>query len=133
MKTLFTDRQLEIARLIRSGKARSDIASDLGITVQDISITEKRFRENLEKAINTINVARNLSISYVFSIRSGSHILDAGKEIMSFADSHGIKLRENTISIVTGLRIYLGSDMKNGIMKRDVDVALLPDGGIRYL
>ncbi|MCL4437813.1 MAG: Tfx family DNA-binding protein [Candidatus Thermoplasmatota archaeon] len=133
MRTLFTERQLEINRLLREGISRAEIASRLGITVQDVSITERRFRENLEKAVNTVNLAKNLSVVSSISLASGTHILDASKMIMNYADSEGIKLKDNTLSVVSGLRGYLGSDLKNGRMKRDVEVLILPDGGLRYL
>ncbi len=133
MRTLFTERQLEINRLVREGLSNSEIASRLGITVQDVSITEKRFRENLEKAVNTINLAKESFMVSTISIEAGTHILDASKMIMNYADRKGIKLKDNTLSLVSGLRGYLGSALKNGKMKRGVEVILLQDGGIKYL
>ena len=41
--------------------------------------------------------------------------------------------KNNTLSLVSGLRGYLGSALKNGKMKRGVEVILLQDGGIKYL
>ena len=133
MRTLFTERQLEINRLVREGLSNSEIASRLGITVQDVSITEKRFRENLEKAVNTINLAKESFMVSTISIEAGTHILDASKMIMNYADRKGIKLKDNTLSLVSGLRGYLGPDLKNGKMKRSVEVLVLQDGGIKYL
>lgn len=133
MRTLFTERQLEINRLVREGLSNSEIASRLGITVQDVSITEKRFRENLEKAVNTINLAKESFMVSTISIEAGTHILDASKMIMNYADKKGIKLKDNTLSLLSGLRGYLGPDLKNGKMKRGVEVILLQDGGIKYL
>ena len=133
MRTLFTDRQLEIRRLSMAGMSHSEIASKLCITVQDVSITERRFRENLEKAVNTINLAKETLMVSSFSIEPGTHILDASKMIMNYADKKGIKLKDNTLSLLSGLRGYLGPDLKNGKMKRGVEVILLQDGGIKYL
>ena len=133
MRTLFTERQLEINRLVREGLSNSEIASRLGITVQDVSITEKRFRENVEKAVNTINLAKESFMVSTISIEAGTHILDASKMIMNYADRKGIKLKDNTLSLVSGLRGYLGPDLKNGKMKRSVEVLVLQDGGIKYL
>jgi Tfx family DNA-binding protein len=131
MKTLFTERQVEIAKLLYSGESMNDISKKLGITVQDVSITAKRFRENLEKAFNTVNFARDLSFSGIIAIESGTHILDAARRIINEADRLEIKLRDNTVSLVNALRSYLGKELKNGVSTDRLQIALMKDGTIR--
>lgn len=131
MKTYFTGRQIEIAKMLYSGHSMKEISEALGITVQDVSITSRRFRENLEKAINTVNLARDLSFSGLIKVKSGTHILDAARAVINEADRLKIKLRDNTVSLVNTLRSFLGKDLKGGIVMSDIQLALMQDGSLR--
>lgn len=131
MKTLFTERQIEIAKLVYSGDSMKEISKKLGISVQDVSITAKRFRENLEKAFNTVNFAKNLSFSGIIVIEAGTHILDAARRIINEADRLEIKLRDNTVTLVNTLRSYLGKGLKSGVSTDRLQIALMRDGTIR--
>jgi len=126
--SFLTARQREILSMIRQNYKKSEIASMLKITRQDVTILEKRAIMNIEKAFNTIQMTYEDGTSVRITIEKDTQILDAIREILSTGDKMNIKIRSSIPEIFTLLRICHGEKIKNGIMGAGTEVSILLDG-----
>ncbi|MDS0256971.1 Tfx family DNA-binding protein [Thermoplasmatales archaeon AK] len=130
---LFTDKQIDIMRLLSEGKSRLEVAEHIGTTVQNVMILERRFNRNAEIAANSLKLLRDLDFAASAKITAGTHLLDAGMTVIRVADSMGISLRHNAVTLVSEIRSYLGGDVRKGIINREIEVLILPSGNILVL
>lgn len=112
--SLFTERQYEVLRLRKEGMKPEQMAKHLGVTRQDISVLERRTRDNIEKAMNTLDLAHHMDVLHKFSIRDGMNILEASAAIFNEADRLGIKLQENYLSLAMMVRSAATSSIQKG-------------------
>ncbi|MEM0158755.1 MAG: Tfx family DNA-binding protein [Thermoplasmataceae archaeon] len=130
---LFSEKQITVMRYLNEGKSRMEIAEIFHTSVQNVIILERRFRRNVELAANSLKVLRDLDFVTSVKIEKGTHLLDAGLLVLRVADSKGIVLKHNAVSLVSGIRSSVGNDVSRGIIKRDVEVLILPSGSILIL
>ncbi len=131
-RTYLTKRQLEILQLRRSGKSQAEVAVRLGITRQDVSILEKRALRNLKRAAATLEIAVGKGIVTGLTIPKGTHILDVAKQILERANSSGIRLADNMVTVVSAIKTACSFSMKDGIVSNDLEVSIFPDGRLFF-
>lgn len=131
--SLFTRRQYEIMRLRKDGLSQEQIAKELGVTRQNISILERRTHENMEKAMNTLNLAFEMDFLYRVSIDAGMNILEASNRIFSEADRAGVKLKESYLSMAMLLRSSAASSIQHGKLSAKMVAYLRKNGRITIL
>ncbi len=131
--SFFSERQHEILRLRNQGLTPDQIASKLGVTRQDVSILERRMRQNLEKAFTTINLAVELDLVHRFSVAPEMYILEASNAIFSEADRLGIKLQENYLSLAMLIRSAAGTDIEKGKLEKPLTAFIGRNGRVTLL
>ncbi len=131
--SLFTERQYEIMRLRKSGMAPEQIAEMLGVTRQNISILERRTQDNMEKAMNTLNLAFEMDFLHKISLKKGVNILEASNFIFEEANRLGIKLRDNYLSLAMIIRSTAASRIQHGKLTASLTAYLRKNGRITVL
>ena len=115
-----TKRQIEVLLLEKDGLSHLEIAKRLGRTVQDIYVIDKRIRENVKKAQNTLYLYEDTGGSIMLPFKGQSELIDILREIINESDRKGIKLKENIIGLLTILRQALKSDISKGRIKKNI-------------
>ena len=128
-----TKRQMEVLLLEREGLSHLEIAKELGRTVQDIYVIDKRIRENVKKAQNTLYLYEDAGGAIMLPFKVQSELIDILREIIHESDKNGIKLKENIIGLLTILRQALKSDISKGRIKKNITIMISNDGTIRIL
>ncbi len=126
-----TRRQMEVLAMEKEGMSYEAIARRIGRTVQDVYIINKRIKDNVRKAQNTISLYEDSGGSILLHFNPQSELLDILKEIIGKSDAANIKLGENLIGLLTVLRQALKSDITEGKVKRTVAVMIRKDGSLR--
>jgi Tfx family DNA-binding protein len=128
-----TKRQIEVLLLEKDGLSHLEIAKRLGRTVQDIYVIDKRIRENVKKAQNTLYLYEDTGGSIMLPFKGQSELIDILREIINESDRNGIKLKENIIGLLTILRQALKSDISKGRIKKNITIMIRHDGTIKIL
>ncbi|MCL4421235.1 MAG: Tfx family DNA-binding protein [Candidatus Thermoplasmatota archaeon] len=128
-----TKRQIEVLLLEKDGLSHLEIAKRLGRTVQDIYVIDKRIRENVKKAQNTLYLYEDTGGSIMLPFKGQSELIDILREIINESDKNGIKLKENIIGLLTILRQTLKSDISKGRIKKNITIMIRHDGTIKIL
>jgi Tfx family DNA-binding protein len=128
--TYLTERQAEILRMRRSNLSRAEIAKQLKITRQDVTILEKRALRNVERSINTINLANQAGYSIRLKVAGGTQILDSIREILDAGNRNGVKIGLSIPELFTMIRMNQHGRIKNGILSADMHINILSDGKV---
>lgn len=131
MKNSFlTERQYEILKFRKQGLSSEEISGILHVTRQDISVLERRIRDNVDRALNTISLVKEMDYLTVIRIEKGTNFIEASNQVFEAADKAGIRLNENYISLATMIRSAFPSGVHKGILESPLSVYLRKNGGI---
>ncbi len=125
-----TKRQIEILRLRGMGHTQEEIAKKLRTTRENVTITEKRARENIKRARATLEAFELLEPVRI-KISAGSDLFQLPRAIFREADRHSIHVLHNTTSLIGMLRRRAGDRISGNRVAREFRVLLLRSGRVR--
>lgn len=105
MDIFLTGRQLEILKRRQDGKTQLEIARLLGTSRENISILEKRARENVEKARKTLEVYEKLTAIEI-DLKNIGDIVKIPRTIFEKADTLSIKVASSATDILELAQSY---------------------------
>lgn len=124
-----TEKQLKILALRSEGLTQEEIAKKLGTSRENVTITEKRARENIEKARRTILAYERLN-PILMTIEEGTDIFNIPRKIFREADKHGIKVLHNTTSLIGMLRRKASGKILGNKVNKTFKILILRSGKI---
>ncbi|MCL4344012.1 MAG: Tfx family DNA-binding protein [Nitrososphaerota archaeon] len=130
---LLTERQVQILKMRRDGKEYSEIASELGTSVENVFIIEKRALKNIEAARNTLRAANHAGIIGKISIGSGTKLVEIPAYIMAEADRMKVKVMTNFTKIYDDIRYELPGAIKGQELAEGIIVYIMHDGTLFFL
>lgn len=129
--SFLTEKQLKILEFRGKGRTQEEIAEQLGTSRVNVTITEKRARENVEKARKTLEAYEKLS-PIVLEITQGMDIFEIPEIIFLEADKHGIKVLHNTPSLIGIMRRRLGDKIIGNKVTSSFKTLLLRGGRVIF-
>jgi Tfx family DNA-binding protein len=127
MQTLFTARQMQVIALQRKGMRKSQIAKALGTSLQNVSMIDKRIRENIALARSTLAFVEDYK-QLVVQARKGMQASGAIERVFALADANGIKVRLRSMEVLRMLEA--AGIAKNGRIAKNATLALSNDGSV---
>jgi hypothetical protein len=124
-----TEKQLKILELRGKGLTQEEVAERLGTSRENVTITEKRAKENLEKARRTLQAYEMLDPVRMI-VEKGADIFDIPYKIFREADKHGIRVLHNTTSLIGILRRKSGDKIFGNRVNKRFEVLILRSGRI---
>lgn len=106
MESFLTGRQLEILKLRQAGKTQGEIAKLLGTSRENISIAEKRAKENVRKARKTLEEYERITAIEI-DLQDISDIVKIPRTIFEEADKHSIKVTNSATEILESVEDYI--------------------------
>ncbi len=126
--TVLTARQMQIVELRSSGMSTAEIAEAIGTGMKNVLILEARAHRKIESAAATLNALREGGIISMIRISTGTHLLDAVKNVLEAADKRKIKLNGSIIDLMASIRSFTGHKLANGIIGMEATVLIFPTG-----
>jgi hypothetical protein len=125
---LLTERQYEVLKLRIQGYTQEEIAKILKTSRENISITEKRAKEKIRLAEETLRIYKELLSSGVVNIEAGTHLVEVPQLVVAKADKLGIKLRANFTMLYDEIRYRAGKCIEGTRVVKPIKVIILRDG-----
>ncbi len=129
---LITDRQKEVLRYRKQGLTQQQIADLIHTSKANICTIEKAAVENIRKAKETLEFLYTLDATHIYTIRTGTDVLDAVKEIFTEAEKIHIKVRYDTISLVNRMRESVPERIRGRFVRENIDVYVNEDGELYF-
>ncbi|HEC57408.1 MAG TPA: Tfx family DNA-binding protein [Candidatus Syntrophoarchaeum butanivorans] len=130
-RSFLTKQQIEVLRLRELGLTQREIANRLGTTRENVSIIEKRGRENIRRCIETLKEWERIKAPISLKIQKGTDVLEIPGLIFREGDKNGIKIRSNLLGIIARLVDEKGEIIRNRHLIRDLEVMIMKNGEIK--
>lgn len=128
-KSFLTPSQIQVLQLRSEGYIQNEIAKIMNISRSNISITEKRARRNLEKAMNTIRTFEMIA-PIIVKIKKGTDLFDIPKLVFDNADKAGIVVEYNAIQLTDMIREKMWRKHKGREIVEDFIITVLRTGRV---
>lgn len=129
-KTFLTEKQLEVMRLRAEGLTQAEIAKRLDTSRANICSLEKRAEENVERAKNTIHLAKRTKAPVRMKIHKDDDILDSVKKLFSEADEAGIHVLQDTPGLISEIREQAGERLEGRRASEEIELSLTHEGKV---
>ncbi len=129
--SFLTPAQLRVLELRGTGYTQEEVARLIGTTRANVSITEKRAKENIEKARSTLRAFEMLQ-PIVLSIPRDTDLFHVPIMIFREADKHGIKVLYNTTSLIGILRRRAEGKITGNRVTEGFKILILRGGGVEF-
>jgi len=127
-KTFLTDAQRRVLELRAKGLSQAEIARMFKTTRANISILERRARENIEKAERTVELAKRLRTPVILRVKAGEDLLGVPKRLLKAADVVGIKVSMSYPDLISEIRLRAATKIHGRSVKQDFEIALTSAG-----
>jgi hypothetical protein len=126
--SLLTDRQLKVLQLRNDGRSQQEVADILGTTRSNISILEKRARQNIRRAEQTLKQWMMIRAPISLQVKEGTDVFEIPRMIFEAADQKSIELPVTSLDIVVQLRRKSPKLFRKRAVLKDVDVYVTGEG-----
>ncbi|WP_456474951.1 Tfx family DNA-binding protein [Candidatus Pyrohabitans sp.] len=128
-KSFLTPSQIQILQLRSEGYIQNEIAKIMDISRSNVSITEKRARQNLEKAMNTIRIFEMIA-PIVVRVKEGTDLFEIPKLVFDNADRAGIVVEYNAIQLTDMIREKMWKKLRGREVVEGFTVTILRTGRV---
>lgn len=97
---LLTKKQFEVLRLRVQGLTQEEIAKRLKTTRVNITIMERRVRQKIEAARETLRLIEKFESPVHVTVKPGTDVFEVPGLVLNVANTKGIHVRENATKIV---------------------------------
>lgn len=129
-ESLLTKRQIEVLQLRLQGHTQTDVAMMLGTTRSNISILEKRARQNIQRAEKTLHLWMMIQSPISLCVKAGTDVFDLPKLIFEAADKKSMRLPVTSLDIIVQLKHIAPRLFKKRSLEQDAEIFVTGDGDI---
>ncbi|MCQ6254400.1 Tfx family DNA-binding protein [Methanocaldococcus sp.] len=130
MESFLTETQIKVLKLRKKGLTQEEIAKLLGTSRANISMIEKRAKENIKKAYNTIKIYNMIIAPVSIEIDEGIDVLEIPKIVFKKADEENIKVKYNTLELIDLIKEKASDFIKNRITTKKFKIYILENGDV---
>ncbi len=123
-----TELQLRVVKLRAKGMSLREVAAVIGTSHQNVSVAERRARENVRAAEETILAYRVATAAVKVIIREGTHLADVPRVVMEECDRAGVRLKGDFTLIFKLLRFSRTRCVDGNTLSRPVIVLVDKEG-----
>jgi Tfx family DNA-binding protein len=131
-ESFLTDRQKQILELRLQGYTQDRIAVILKTTRANVSIIEKRARQNINRAKATLSEWEQLQSPISIKIQEGTDIMTIPRIIYKKADQNGIKVYENTLDIISKIHENIPEAALHRRANRPINIFISRNGEVSF-
>jgi Tfx family DNA-binding protein len=131
-ESFLTDRQKQILELRLQGYTQDRIAVILKTTRANVSIIEKRARQNINRAKATLSEWEQLQSPISIKIQEGTDIMTIPRIIYKKADQNGIKVYENTLDIISMIHENIPEAALHRRANRPINIFISRNGEVSF-
>lgn len=128
--TFLTEAQRRVLELRSRGLTQAEIARMFKTSRANISILEKRARDNIDRAKRTLDFVKHLRAPVVVRVRPGEDLLGLPKRILRAADAAGLKLTKSYVDLLTEIREKARDKLEGRAVRKGFEVAVSSTGEV---
>ena len=133
IKSFLTKRQIMVLRLRQSGLTQDEIARRIKTTRANVSLIEKRAKENIDRSRETLKEWESIVSPVRITIKKGTDVMKIPEIVFSEADKGGIHVKANSLDLIARIKKEKGSAISNRTLEEDMEVDITDTGEVSLL
>jgi Tfx family DNA-binding protein len=133
MDSFLTETQIKVLELRKKGLTQDKIADQLNTSRANISMIEKRARENVEKAKETLKIYNNIIAPLKLIIPEGTDVLDIPKQILEVSDVNDIIIPYAQLEMLELIHKSVPECLQNRVVKKSFTINILENGELSFM
>lgn len=131
--THFTKKQFDVWKKKKIGKSISEIAKEIGTSKSNVSHILESAEKNLEKAENTLKIAKTINWPIKIEFEFGTNLFDISERIFEKANSEGIKLDFSGQELLETLAEKVDGKIENRKIQTKISIVINREGKIEII
>ena len=132
-KSFLTKRQLAVLRLRQAGMTQEEIARRIKTTRANISLIEKRARENVERSKETIREWNSVISPVRITVKKGTDVMTIPELVFAEADKASIHVKCDSIGLITLIKKEKSNSITNRIVDEPFEIDIANSGDVAVL
>ena len=133
MDSFLTETQIKVLELRKKGLTQDKIADQLNTSRANISMIEKRAKENVEKAKETLKIYNNIIAPLKLIIPEGTDVLDIPKQILEVSDVNDIIIPYAQLEMLELIHKSVPECLQNRVVKKSFTINILENGELSFM
>ncbi len=122
-----------VLRLRQSGLTQEDIARRIKTTRANVSLIEKRARENIDRSRETLKEWESIVSPVRVAVKKGTDVIKVPELVFAEADKQGIHVKSNSLDLITRIKKEKGSVISNRTLDEDMEIDITDSGEVNIL
>ena len=123
-----TEKQIQVLRLRSEGLTQAEVAKQFGTTRVNVSIVERRARDNIRRARETLLALKTFKIAVSVVIEPGTHMVDIPRILLNRADEANIKVTSDFLKILKDIKAQAKKKVRGVRAIKPIPVRIMQDG-----
>jgi len=128
--TFLTEAQARVFELRAKGLTQSEVARRLKTSRANVCILERRARENIKRAEQTMKLAARLRAPVVLEVKVGSDILTIPRRLFAAADAAKVDVKLDTPALIAKVRREAQAKLRGRTATAPIELVLTADGEV---
>jgi Tfx family DNA-binding protein len=133
MESFLTDTQIKVLKLRKKGLTQEEIATMMNTSRANISMIEKRAKENVEKARNTLRIYNDIMAPVKLVVKEGVDVFDIPKMVFKTSDENDIHVNYSSLEILDLIHKNAKDNIDKRIVKKPFIINILEDGELSFI
>lgn len=122
-----------VLRMRQSGLTQEEIARRIKTTRANVSLIEKRARENIARSSETLKEWESIVSPVRIVLKKGTDVIKIPETVFADADKAGIHVKANSLDIITRIKKEKGSVISNRTLDEDMEIDITDSGEVNIL
>lgn len=122
-----------VLRLRQSGLTQEEIARRIKTTRANVSLIEKRGRENIDRSRETLKEWESIVSPVRVAIKKGTDVIKIPELVFAEADKQGIHVKSNSLDLITRIKKEKGNVISNRTLDEDMEIDITDSGEVNIL
>jgi Tfx family DNA-binding protein len=122
-----------VLRLRQEGLTQDDIAKRIKTTRANVSLIEKRARENIDRSKETLKEWNSIISPVRLVIKAGTDVMKVPEQVFDEADKASIHVRVNSLDLLTRIKKEKGNIISNRSLTEDLEIDIAESGEVTLI
>ncbi|HIP16916.1 MAG TPA: Tfx family DNA-binding protein [Methanothermococcus okinawensis] len=133
MESFLTDTQIKVLKLRKKGLTQEEIAKLMNTSRANICMIERRAKENIEKARNTLKIYESIISPIKLVVYKDTDVFQIPKLIYETSNKHNIHIIYNSLELIDIVYNNMKNNIEKRIVKKPFVINILEDGNISFM
>jgi len=133
MESFLTNTQIKVLKLRKKGLTQEEIAKLMNTSRANICMIERRAKENIEKAKNTLKIYKDIISPIKLVVDKDTDVFQIPKLIYETSNKHNIHINYNSLELIDMIHNSMKNHIEKRIVKKPFVINILEDGNISFM